>query len=101
MKERAKPPPRRATPVRRSTFFTSSASGAFFPGTPVQAKLRIGPVDDPFERQADQVADRVAADSAGPGSGEIQRQAAEEEEEVLQPSRESVLQRQPAEEESP
>ena len=34
---------------------------------PVQAKLRIGPVDDPLEREADRVADAVVrGESAGP-----------------------------------
>ena len=45
----------------------------------VQPKLTLGPVDDPFEREADQVAERVVRRAPGPlglsriGSGSIQR----------------------------
>jgi hypothetical protein len=46
-------------------------SGAWRPARPVQAKLRVGAVDDPLEREADAVADRVLGTagtelSAGP-----------------------------------
>lgn len=62
-------------------------------GTPVQAKLVVGPVDDPYEREADQVADQVmrmpdsevaSTSEKDPGS-EIQRMCTDcEEEEQVQ-----------------
>jgi Domain of unknown function (DUF4157) len=45
---------------------------------PVQAKLTVGPVDDPLEREADRVADAVVSGQAAPGA--IQRKCAECEE---------------------
>ncbi len=55
----------------------------------VQAKLKIGPVDDPLEREADRVADQVLRSPSAPGvqlagADELQRQMPEEEEEELQ-----------------
>lgn len=56
---------------------------------PLQAKLRIGPPDDRFEREADRVAEAVVGSSASArrpavresAAGQVQRQAAEEAEE--------------------
>jgi hypothetical protein len=72
--------------------------------SPLQPKLRIGPDDDPYEREADRVADTVMRMPSGEGPGFsiegitplIQRQPIEEEEEEMQASR---LQRQPVDEE--
>jgi len=36
-------------------------------GSPIQAKLRIGPVGDAFEREADRVADEVVRSPESPG----------------------------------
>ena len=70
----------------------------------LQPKLRIGPADDQYERQADRVADTVMRMPAAGAPGFsieritplVQRQPVEEEEEMLQAS---VLQRQEEEEE--
>jgi hypothetical protein len=56
----------------------------------VQPKLTIGPGNDPYEQEADRIADQVVAggpDVSGVSSGitQLQRQSPEEEEEMLQP----------------
>jgi hypothetical protein len=76
----------------------------------IQTKLAVGPANDAYEQEADRVADQVMAmpDTAQRQEEEelqmkpdfLQRQEeAEEEEEVLQPKREDILQRQEEEEE--
>lgn len=98
MKERAKTAAKQPTPARRHSFFKRGDASSFFPAASIQPKLEIGPVDDPLERQADRVADRVVAGGEA-ASGELQRQPIEEEEEMLQTRPEDGLQRQPDEEE--
>jgi hypothetical protein len=70
-------------------------------GAAIQPKLKVGPPDDAYEREADAVAARVMADTApqvGAAPGHVQRACAACEEEALAtPSDE--IQRQPAEEE--
>ena len=93
----------------RCSSVAGSGSGAV-----VQPKLKIGPADDAFEREADRVADHVVSDRAPDNQAAhgglakditplVQRQPMEEEEEELQAKRESgdtpLLQRQAAEEE--
>jgi hypothetical protein len=77
---------------KSSSFFKSVKSdGQTFFGTAViQPKLEIGEPDDPYEKQADRVADAVVRmpDASQP----VQRQETEEEEE-LQMKRETTLQR--------
>ena len=54
------------------------------------AKLVVGSADDPYEREADRVADRVMRtmrDDKARAGGELRRQVEEEEEEMLQPLR--------------
>ncbi|MBN8786585.1 MAG: hypothetical protein J0I84_05800 [Terrimonas sp.] len=41
------------------SFFGKAPGNSFFAPAVVQPKLTIGPVDDPYEREADTVADRV------------------------------------------
>ncbi|MDR9366096.1 MAG: DUF4157 domain-containing protein [Balneolaceae bacterium] len=77
---------------KSSSFFKSVKSDdqPFFGPAVLQSKLEIGEPDDPYERQADWVADAVVQmpDASQP----VQRQEMEEEEE-LQMKREPILQR--------
>ena len=41
------------------TFFGSKSEPPFFAPLPIQPKLTIGPADDPHEREADAIADKV------------------------------------------
>lgn len=54
----------------------------------VQAKLTVGPVDDPLEREADRVAEAVVSGRAAPGT--VQRKCAECEEEEQRALRKEV-----------
>ncbi|MET0576357.1 MAG: DUF4157 domain-containing protein [Mesorhizobium sp.] len=76
----------------------------------IQRKAQIGPVDDPFEREADQVADAVTSDRTfgpiGPTGNAVQRKCAqceeEEEQQTIQRKcaaceAEEKIQRKPAE----
>ena len=71
-------------------FFSEKSSGTFF-GPPVQAKLNISQPDDPYEKEADQVAETVMRmpDTANHIEGGDPRkekvQLKEEEEENIQP----------------
>lgn len=77
---------------RSSSFFKSEKNEdhTFFEPAFIQAKLEMGEPDDPYEKQADRVADAVLQmpDTSQP----VQRQEMEEEEE-LQMKREAILQR--------
>jgi hypothetical protein len=77
---------------RSSSFFKSVKNDdqPFFEPAFIQAKLEMGEPDDPYEKQADRVADAVVQmpDTSQP----VQRQEMEEEEE-LQMKREPILQR--------
>lgn len=76
--------------TQNSVLFNSGGS-PFFSG--IQPKLTVSKADDPQEREADQVADRVMQNNS---SEALQRQPMEEEEEMMQPK----LQRQEEEEEA-
>ena len=52
---------------------------------PVQAKLIVGPADDPYEREADRVAERVTQMGGTTAPPPVQRQAEEEEEIQMKP----------------
>ncbi|NLE99547.1 MAG: DUF4157 domain-containing protein, partial [Anaerolineales bacterium] len=52
---------------------------------PIQAKLIVGPVDDPYEREADRVAERVTQISPTTDSPPVQRYAEDEEELQMKP----------------
>ena len=84
-----------ATPEKSnsSSFINRKKQQPFFSPVIIQAKLTIGPVDDPYEREADAMADKVMRMSDGetlqtkPSPINIQRKCAhceEEEEEKLQ-----------------
>jgi outer membrane protein OmpA-like peptidoglycan-associated protein len=60
-------------------------------GRPLQAKLRVGAVDDPLEREADRVAEAVVSGSAAPATVQRKCAACEEEE------KEAAVHRSPAE----
>ncbi len=91
-----------ASSSRLGAFY--SAGPVFGLGLPVQAKVVVGRVNDPYEREADAVADRVASGapqapaisriSPGGLSGLVQRQEDEKE-----PVQTTLVQRQEAEEE--
>ena len=44
---------------KAQNFFGKKTEPAFFSPLRIQAKLTIAPVDDPYEREADAVADKV------------------------------------------
>ena len=75
------------------SFFAKNSEPAFFAPTRIQPKLTIGPVDDPYEREADAIADSVMRMSdaetlqTNPSPVSIQRKCGEceEEEEKIQP----------------
>ena len=84
-----------ATPEKSNSlsFINRKKQQPFFSPVIIQAKLTIGPVDDPYEREADAMADKVMRMSDGetlqtkPSPINIQRKCAhceEEEEEKLQ-----------------
>ena len=71
-------------------FFTEKSTGTFF-GSAVQTKLNISQPDDPYEKEADQVAERVmrmpetASHIEGGDTGEEKVQLKEEGDEEIQP----------------
>jgi hypothetical protein len=77
---------------RAAAHRTVSEALATRPSQPIQPKLRIGPVDDPLEHEADQVADAVVAgrpaNVAGSTSpGTLRRECADCEEEEMRVQR--------------
>lgn len=48
-----------ASPQKAGNFFGRKSEHPFFAPVFIQPKLTIGPVDDPYEREADAVADKV------------------------------------------
>ncbi len=94
----AKPEPSKAKPLGNglstaTSFFTTSGDGGFFSKTarpfftpsPIQAKLTIGRPDDRYEREADEMAERVInrPDKSLSPPPPVQQQ---EEEETVQPA---------------
>jgi uncharacterized protein DUF4157 len=75
---------RRAAPGPANPLWPLLARGG---GGPLQAKLRVGAVDDPLEREADRVAEAVVSGSAAPPALQRKCAACEEEEEKLQTKR--------------
>jgi len=51
---------------------------------PIQTKLVVGPANDPYEREADRVAERVTSQVSSGSAPPIQRIIAEDEDELLQ-----------------
>jgi len=84
-----------ATAARLGYHFGPLALG---PGatTVLQPKLRLGPVDDPYEQEADRTADAVVQRLNAPGAA-VQRQPEGEEDEAIQPKRMVQHQATPAE----
>ncbi len=60
----------------RSTFFAPTRRSAFFSGSPVQARLKVGKPGDVYEQQADAMADQVVsrANTATPVTGNDQEE---------------------------
>src|SRR5215207_1893535 len=80
MKERVRAESSVPSASHRQPFFSRAGSASFFPGPRVQAKLKIGPANDAFEREADRVADQVVSAPAPESS--IQRTCTECQEEL-------------------
>lgn len=68
MKETVKPPPLTSQQPKRTgareRFFTPDRSAAFFTATPLQPKLKMGKRGDPYEQQAEAMADQVVSKSS-------------------------------------
>ena len=98
--------PSPAASSQLSAFY--SAGPVFGLGTSVQTKLAIGQPNDPYEREADAVADRVTAGGQAPPisliptgvlGGVAQRQMKDQEEPAEPPTPHQLLQRQTQDEE--
>src|SRR5690554_6079886 len=59
MEHAVKENPTKTSHTKQGSFFGKSEQAPFFSPVFVQPKLTIGPVDDPYEREADAVAERV------------------------------------------
>lgn len=90
---------------KEQNFFGSQREPAFFAPLRIQPKLTVGPVDDPYEREADAVADKVMRMSSTEklqtkhAPVELQRKCAscEEEDNVQLKSGDTLVQRSPDE----
>lgn len=84
MKETVKAPPSNSSQPKeisgkREQFFSSDKKSSFFNSRGIQAKLNVGERGDPYEQQADAMADKVVSRSSTPGAAPLNKPGEQEE----------------------